>query len=134
MSNIKYIRNRATAERLIRNNGDKFQLKRETAGTFDPVTEETTDPVVETQDVIMVILPPKTGAIDGRYERFRGENGTLDFSVLKEYLMSTEKLLWRPQALEKVFLKGEWWNLETIQALDPDGATDIFYKGILRRV
>lgn len=134
MSNAKYIRNRATAERLIRNNGAIFQVKRETGGVRDPVTEITPDPVVETQDVWMVVLPPKTGAVDARYERFRGTNGTIDFSVLKDYLLSTEKLLWRPLPLEKVLIKGEWWNLETIQTLDPDGQTDIFYKGILRRV
>lgn len=134
MSNAKYIRNRATAERLIRNNGALLALKRETDGGIDPVTEEPTDPVVLNQNAWMVVLPPKTGAIDARYERFRGDNGTIDFSVLKDYLLSTQDLQWRPLPLDFVMIKGEWWRLETLQTLDPDGETDIFYKGILRRV
>lgn len=133
MSNAKYIRSRATAERLIKSNGDKFPLRRETEASVDPVTEEPIDPVVMDQDARMVILPPKTGAVDNRYERFRGENGVIDFSVLKDYLLSTQNLLWKPQPLDKVYYRAEWWTLETLQALDPDGATDIFYKGILRR-
>lgn len=133
MSNAKYIRNRVTAERLIRNNGDKFPLRRETEASIDPVTEEPVDPEILNQDVWMVILPPKTGAVDARYERFRGENGTIDFSVLKDYLLSTQGLLWKPEPLDKVYYRSEWWTLESIQSLDPDGATDIFYKGILRR-
>lgn len=133
MSNAKYIRNRATAQRLIRNNGDLFPLKRETEASIDPVTEEPTDPEILNQDAWMVILPPKTGAIDARYERFRGENGIIDFSVLKEYLLSTQDLSWRPMPLDKVLYRSEWWIIETLQTLDPDGATDILYKGILRR-
>lgn len=130
--NVKYLRNRATASRLIKKNGAKFRMMRETGTEPDPVTGEG-ELVQEFQDVWMVVLPPKTGSMDGRYERFRGTDGTIDFSVLKDCLLSTEKLIWRPMPLEKVMVKGEWWTLETIQALDPDGETDIFYKGVLRR-
>lgn len=130
--NVKYLRNRATASRLIKNNGEKFRMMRETGTEPDPVTGEG-ELVQEFQDVWMVVLPPKSASGDQKYEVFRGRDGTLDFSVLKDYLLSTEKLVWRPMPLEKVMVKGEWWTLETIQALDPDGQTDIFYKGVLRR-
>ena len=131
--NVKYIRSRALAERLIRTNGAKFKMRRETGSAPDPVTgvENQSE---EFQDVWMVMLPPRSAPGDQKYEAFRGADGTLDFSVLKDYLLSTEKLAWRPMPLERVMLKNEWWTIETLQTLDPDGETDIFYKGILRRV
>lgn len=129
--NAKYIRMRATADRLIRSNGAKFSLKRVVSSGFDPVTEESVT-VEESQDGYMVMLLAKAGA-PGKYDQFKGDDGSLDFNKIRDYLLSTQGLTWIPKQFDKVMYRGEWWTFETIQGLDPDGETDILYKGTIRR-
>lgn len=125
--NVKYQRNKATASRLIRNNGAKFQMKRAIVVT-DPVEGNTSHD--EFQDIFAVILPPQSGDLD----TYLGQMGTLDLSQVRAILISTQGLKWNPLPLHRVFYRGEWWQYEQSSGLDPDGETDILFQGFIRRV
>jgi hypothetical protein len=133
--NAKYLRSKATASRLIKANGAKFQMKRLVAGATptDPVEGTVAEDVEQLQDIWAVILPPSSGR-DSFLDQFKGEGGVLDLSKIKSILISTEGLLWNPEPLQRVFYRGEWWQYEMAKGLDPDGETDILFKGYLRRV
>lgn len=128
--NVKYLRSKATAERLIRNNGDKFSWRKSTPVEIDPVTEE---PVVGqepymTQTVWAVILPP-----NGDPDQYKGDNGVIDLSKVRKVIVSTQGLQYSPEPLHQVFYKDEWWTYENSTDLAPDGVTDILFKGLIRR-
>lgn len=125
--NIKYLRNKATAERLIRNNGAKFQWRKVEQGAFDPVTEEAVETITP-QTVWAVILPPS-----GNPDQYKGENGVLDLSKVRKIIISTQALVYVPEPLHQIFYKGEWWTYENNTDLAPDGETDILFKGLIRR-
>jgi len=126
--NAKYIRNRRTAERLIRENGASFDWRKTTEVVIDPVTEEPVGEPYLLQKVWAVILPP-----NGNPDQYRGDNGTLDLSKVRRVLVSTQGLKYNPEPLHQIFYKGEWWLFENSSELAPDGETDILFKGLIRR-
>lgn len=128
--NAKYIRSRATASRLIKANGAKFKWRAIRHGEFDPVTETTIGETTEYQDVWAVILPPN---FKGQEDRFAGENGTLDLSKIRSILISVEGIKFNPAPLHQILYRNEWWLYEDSKGLDPDGETDILFKGFIRR-
>ena len=125
--NVKYLRSRATAERLIRNNGDRFSWRKVERGAIDPVTEESAETVTP-QTVWAVVLPPT-----GNPDQYKGEDGVLDLSRVRRIIVSTQGLLYNPDPLHQVLYKGEWWTYENFTDLAPDGVTDILFKGLIRR-
>lgn len=125
--NVKYLRSRATAERLIRNNGDRFSWRKVERGPIDPVTEESVETVTP-QTVWAVVLPPT-----GNPDQYKGEDGVLDLSRVRRIMVSTQGLLYNPDPLHQVLYKGEWWTYENFTDLAPDGVTDILFKGLIRR-
>lgn len=127
--NVKYLRNRATAERLIRNNGGQFPWRKVEQGVFDPVTEEAPETITP-QTVWAVILPPK---FKGDEDQYKGENGVLDLSKVRMVIISTQSLIYKPEPLHQILYKGEWWTYENNTDLAPDGETDILFKGLIRR-
>lgn len=144
--NAKYLRLKATAERLIRENGIKTQIKKEVGGV-DKVTGKKvpgyqeanyTDPGMVDgsglylQDVTVVFLPAGSG--DAQLDQFREENGVLDLSRIKKVLISTEGLKWEPDSLTLVKYNGEWWKLYSSGVIDPDSEVRVLYKGYIRRV
>ena len=130
--NVKYLRNRATAERLIRNNGAKFPWRKVEQGAFDPVTEEAVETVTP-QTVWAVILPPGGDPFSSKVDQYKGENGVLDLSKVRKIIVSTQALEYNPEPLHQIFYKGEWWTYENNTDLAPDGVTDILFKGLIRR-
>ncbi len=128
--NVKYLRSRATASRLIKANGAKTQMRRYIL-TEDPV--EGNVEVPETQDIIAVILPP-TSNRDDFLDHFGGQMGSLDLSQVRSILISVEGLKWNPKSLERILYRGEWWQFDMSMGLDPDGETDILFTGYIRRV
>lgn len=133
--NAKYLRSKATAARLIKANGAKFQMKRLVAGAQpdDPVEGTVAENVEQVQDIFAVILPPASSR-DSFLDQFKGEGGILDLSRIRSILISSEGLQWNPEPLQRVLYRGEWWQFEMPMGLDPDGETDILFKGYIRRV
>ena len=58
----------------------------------------------------------------------------MDLSMFRKFLMSTEGMSERPQAQQQIMYQNEWWTIQSIVPLNPDGELDIFYKGMLQRV
>lgn len=130
--NAKYLRSQATASRLIKANGAKFQMSRVVPGVVDEVEGSIGAATTQTQDIFAVILPPASSR-DSYLDQFRGEGGVLDLSRVKSILISKEGLQWNPEPLHRVLYRGEWWLYENASGLDPDGETDILFKGYLRK-
>lgn len=126
--NAKYLRAQATASRLIKANGAKFQMSRVVPGVVDEVEGSIGAATTQTQDIFAVILPPS-----GNLDRFKGEGGVLDLDGLRKILISKEGLQWNPEPLQRVLYRGEWWLYEESMELGPDGETDILFKGYLRK-
>lgn len=127
-----YLRNRATAERLIRQNGTKSQLQQPATGGIDKITGKPTGAPEKTQDIYVVFLPPGTSQSD--MDMYKASGADLDLSKVKKVLISTEGLQWEPDATCFVMYDSEWWKLYANLVLDPDGKTKIFYKGFIRRI
>ena len=125
-----YLRNRATAERLIRQNGTKSQMKK--PGSIDKITGKPNGVDTE-QNIFVVFLMPGTSG-DAQLDQFRGDDGSLDLLRLKKVLVSTEGLQWEPDSTCLIKYEGEWWKYYGVSVLDPDGKTKIFYKGYIQRV
>lgn len=125
----KYLRMQATAARLIRENGAAYTMRRETGGTKDPIEGTTIGGTPETQTIQAVVLPPKSE----KSEKYKEADGSLNLSKVNDILISAQGLTWRPQSLEEIQYQGEWWTLHDLSPLAPDGATDIIYKGFIRR-
>lgn len=129
--NVKYLRMRATAQRLIRENGTKVNLRRLQQGEYDKETDSYPEPTYLEQALWCVVLPPK---YKGQEQLFSGETGgILDYSSVKNVLLSTQDMKFVPESLDDFQYKGEWWKLDQLSSLDPDAETDILYKGIIRR-
>lgn len=128
--NVKYLRSKATAERLIRKNGAQFDWRGQDGTEIDPVTELPVEGSEErpTQKVWAVILPP-----NGNPDQYRGENGVLDLSRVRKIIVSTQGLKFNPEPLHQVFYREEWWTYENNMDLAPDGETDVLFKGLIRR-
>lgn len=130
--NAKFIRMRATAARLIKENGAKTQVKRANEN-IDPVTGLPDGPEELVQDAFIVFLPAGTSG-DAQLDQFRDSDGVLDLEKLKKVLISTEGLKWEPGAGDLVLYRGDWWNFYGAGKIDPDAETDIVYKGYIRSV
>lgn len=127
--NAKYLRNQATASRLIKSNGAKFEMKRMVI-TEDPVEGNTSTP--DFQDIFAVILPPLSGR-DSFLDQYMGTHGILDISQVRSILISVEGLKWSPEPLSRIKYRDEWWLFDMSMGLDPDGETDILFQGYIRR-
>lgn len=126
-----YLRNRRTAEKLIKANGTQSQMKKSTS-VLDKITGKTTVTEI-TQNIFVVFLMPGTSG-DAQLDQFRELDGTLDLIKLKKVLVSTEGLQWEPDPTCHIRYNNEWWKYYGVSVLDPDGQTKIFYKGYIQRV
>lgn len=144
--NASYLRARKTAERLIRRQGCKVNLKKESGGV-DKVTGKRVlgysipdyiDPGaiegsgLRLQEAFALILP--AGGSESQLDQFKDENGTLDLSKIRKVLISPEGLSWNPDSSTLLEFDGVWWKLYSSGSINPDGDTDIVYKGYIRRV
>lgn len=126
--NLKYMRARKSAERIIRENGAKFHYQDMGQGyvTWDSelVTWDEEPPFI-----YMAVFPRS------EEDEFDSESGgIMDLSMFRKFLMSTEGLTVRPAPQQQVHYQGEWWTIMSIVNLNPDGQLDIFYRGVLQRV
>lgn len=130
--NVKYLRMRATAQRLIRENGALKNFRRINQGEYDEATDSYPEPTYLSQKLHCVVLPPK---YKGQEQLFAGETGgILDYSSVKNILISNENQVFEPDSLDEFEYKpGEWWTLDQVSGLDPDSETNILFKGIIRR-
>lgn len=130
--NVKYLRMRATAQRLIRENGAQKNFRRIQEGGYNENTDSYDDPTYSDQKLWCVVLPPK---YKGEEQLFGGETGgILDYSSVKNILISNENQVFEPESLDEFEYKpGEWWTLDQVSGLDPDSETNILFKGIIRR-
>jgi len=127
-----YIRNRATAERMIRQNGTTTQNQRQN-NNVDPVTGKPVGPAEEEQDIYIVFLPAGTSG-DAQLDQFKDSDGVLNLERLRKVLISTQGLQWNPEQGQLIKYQDEWWNYYGVGSLDPDGKTIILFKGYIRRI
>lgn len=131
----KFIRLRATATKLIKNNGAMYDFKREVPDVVDPI-EGTTPGVPLETNLPAVILPPKKQGAAGQAfaDVYKGEDGIVNLSKVNDILFSSEGSEWIPTSEDKILYQGEWWTLKGVTPVIPDGQTHVLHKGIIRRV
>lgn len=130
--NASFIRAKNSAHRMIRKNGALLVWTRPGREDFDDVTGEPIPGTGElTQSLWTVILPPK---YKGQEDQYKGEDGTLDLSKVRNVLVSTIGMGWTLKDLDRVTINGEQWVFRQATDLEPDAQTLILVKGILWRM
>lgn len=127
--NMKFVRFRNTATRLIKGDGAVFRMRRVSDPIEDPIEGTVTPGEIQVQDVTAVILP--AGGSDA--ESFLARNSNLTLSDVKKVLIANEGLKWDPLPLEEFEYRGEWWIYDEAGTIDPDATTKILFRGFIRR-
>ena len=128
----KYIRLQGTAAKLIKANGGSFQVRKPGTGTPDPVTGTVSStPVV--QDVDAVILLPSSQVRSLPVQEYLGENGIRVLSKMNNVIFSASGLDFPLEPGQEIYYEDEWWIIEYVSPLKPDGKTTVIYKGFIRR-
>lgn len=109
-----YAKAAGTAQRLLASFGQTVTLSREAAGSYDPVTGETTGGGEETQTCKAALLPYKDG--DSLLESGMVQIGD------RKLLIEAAGLSWPPDALTKLTdVNGQVWQVEKVRELAPAG-------------
>ena len=128
----KYIRLQGTAARLIKQNGGSFQVRKPGVGTPDPVTG-TVSSVPVVQVVEAVVLLPSSQVRSLPVQEYLGENGIRVLSKMNNTIFSASGLDFSLEPGQEIFYEDEWWVIEYVSPLKPDGKTTVIYKGFIRR-
>lgn len=127
----KYLRMQSTAARLIKENGASFKFKRDVPDVTDEVSGNVTPGVPLEQNVDAVLLLPGSQVKSLPVEQMTGEN--LSKLSKMNNLIISPKTKFRLKAQDWIFHEDEWWILEFLSPLMPDGKTIILYKAFMRR-
>jgi hypothetical protein len=127
----KYLRMQSTAARLIKENGAQFKF-RKSVDVSDPVAGTVTEGEPLEQLVYAVVLLPGSQVKSLPVEELTGEN-LQKISKMNNLLISPITPLFRLTAPVEIEYEGEWWRIDLVSPLKPDGKTIILYKAFMQR-
>lgn len=124
---MNYLSTRKSVDKLLKDAGGQFFIRRKQDETHDPVEGTVTTVNKYSEKFNAVVLIPDSKTTD----YFKSEVGVSNKRSIRKVILSLEGVNWTPQDLDKFLYQDKWWTIRMPSVLNIDGNTDIFMKAVI---
>lgn len=126
-----YTRQINTALRLIQQKGRAVNIARESYGTYDPATQQTTSSGTTNLSLYGVTLPATTNKIE-QFEFTFSDRGSLVSKEIRYIICAAKDATFTPQEGDIITVDGDDFHILGMTRLSPNGEDIIYKMGIYR--